>query len=1196
MSRSNTGRWLPLLLLGVLPMIAIAAEQKTPADPAVDTPADPPADPAADPAKTAEPAKAADAKTDAKSVAWLSGLEEGQHEALRTGKPVLVRAGAQWCPSCRRQAEEIEKPLVQRALARWTPVYVDVDRLLNDARELGAGTIPTLRIRTSGGRQVAAHDRYLSADELVAWLDENYAAALATPDAVLLQTGKPNALATVRLIRQLGVRDPAVREAAIRRLMPHPDAAAAVVVKAFGEGNLAVRLAALELLGEWRAPVEDLDPWRPESITDGHLAALQKWTQQATAGQAAAGQAPPPQKLSADQLLSAGRQIDRLLAASDSEAQAIRGRLARLGDALLPEVYQRLKQASTDRDRERLLALRYQLVAGETLALRWPGGLRRLAVTDTGRRQRAAGELAKLATDDDRQLLLELFSDPDPLVREISLRGLRDIGGRQAIAALVKLLEDPEPNVRAAVLNQLAEDPPAAMVPKVAEYLKTEKDADLVVHGVRFLRAVGGTEAAKALMPLLDHQSWQVRAEAAEALGGALDSSDDNKLKADGCVALIELLKDSDAFVVSRAVKGLAEADTASAVEPLVAAAQRHPGLASEIVEILSGNSQMRTKALRHLRKFATHADPAIRAAALHGLSRAAPNAMEEELAAGLKDTESSVRIAAATVLCGLLESRRNSALSNLIEPDYHSEITFSGIEVEMSMEFEDPFAHPPQANLMTRALRALGLGRSEESQAEEDQQPPAVEKGPDPAPEPVPEPDPEPAPEPVPEPDPEPVPPDDPPQPDGKEKPSGHQKPAPPAEDPVDKWLTDFYAGKGRPAWMTPLVEPLEQMLQASSAEERLAAALALVPLGKADQAMPVLLEAARTKRKTFGRATMVLPWLVWEERLRVFGKLRSMVDDEGDFSLLVYFMIRVADRRAGDVFWEMLGDEKITASVADSLEGGLRRAYYGKNYNDRSEITASQRREMAAVAGPRAAEGPEWQRVVALALLLGAAPQQAAEVAGKMAHDPKLTEPLRRDAFQILLAASPKDERTATATAALSWEDPLHRRMALSYLAGGSSQINYLRGGISLWYDSDDRMDIYYSSGEPIIPEPPKGLKPQEIRPLLDDADPQTAAYAGYLLVLLDDRSGLEKLLEYWRRQETQQSFLEDRLTWLVYRAIAVMDDPVHQPILEKIYTELEEYEMAQFYWTIRIMSGPEILRFRKRIRDEVGMDSLR
>ncbi len=114
---------------------------------------------------------------------------------------------------------------------------------------------------------------------------------------------------------------------------------------------------------------------------------------------------------------------------------------------------------------------------------------------------------------------MELFADPDPLVREISLRGLQHIGGKEANAALVKLLADPEPNVRAAVLKQLEETPDAAMVPAVVKYLKEEKDPDLIVHGICFLRATKGNEALQCLMSLLKHPSWQVRAEAAAGIG-----------------------------------------------------------------------------------------------------------------------------------------------------------------------------------------------------------------------------------------------------------------------------------------------------------------------------------------------------------------------------------------------------------------------------------------------------------------------------------------------------------------------------------------------------------------------------------------------------------------------------------------------------------------------------------------------------
>ena len=53
--------------------------------------------------------------------------------------------------------------------------------------------------------------------------------------------------------------------------------------------------------------------------------------------------------------------------------------------------------------------------------------------------------------------------------------------------------------------------------------------------------------------------------------------------------------------------------------------------------------------------------------------------------------------------------------------------------------------------------------------------------------------------------------------------------------------------------------------------------------------------------------------------------------------------------------------------------------------------------------------------------------------------------------------------------------------------------------------------------------------------------------------------------------------------------------MDDSSQIPVLRRIYAGLGQYEVSEFYWTIRIMTGPEMLKFRKQIRDEVGMSQL-
>ena len=64
----------------------------------------------------------------------------------------------------------------------------------------------------------------------------------------------------------------------------------------------------------------------------------------------------------------------------------------------------------------------------------------------------------------------------------------------------------------------------------------------------------------------------------------------------------------------------------------------------------------------------------------------------------------------------------------------------------------------------------------------------------------------------------------------------------------------------------------PLEEMLDAEIAEERVAAAMALIPLARESRALPVLREAISMQPSLRVGAGQVLPWLPWEDRLAFF------------------------------------------------------------------------------------------------------------------------------------------------------------------------------------------------------------------------------------------------------------------------------------------------------------------------------------
>ena len=104
----------------------------------------------------------------------------------------------------------------------------------------------------------------------------------------------------------------------------------------------------------------------------------------------------------------------------------------------------------------------------------------------------------------------------------------------------------------------------------------------------------------------------------------------------------------------------------------------------------------------------------------------------------------------------------------------------------------------------------------------------------------------------------------------------------------------------------------------------------------------------------------------------------------------------------------------------------------------------------------------------------------------------------------------------------------------------------------------------------------------------------DEETAAYAGYLACLLGRPEGMQPLAKYWREKARD----DEQWKQLLARAAAALGDDALTPLLQEVYSAYgkESYSVREFYWTIRSIKGPNILKLRKQIRDEVGMDRLR
>ena len=626
-----------------------------------------------------------------------------------------------------------------------------------------------------------------------------------------------------KLIEQFRSPRPAVRDASLGQLYRHPKEARGPVIESLFHDSLATRLGAFELLDRWKAPLSGIDPWRKETLSEAARKSLIDWAATPLEIDPTASSATPAQ------LATASTTIDRLLAGSDEEAAAMREQLAYLGEALLPEVRQRMAQAVDDRSRQRLSALRYRLLASDSLVLRWPNGIDRLAALDSPTRRQAADELTTRAKSSDKALLVELFGDADAMVREISLRAIEHVGGSLASETLVKMLADPEPNVRAAILKQLAEKPMAGLVGAVSEYVEKEKDPDLIMYAIRFLATSGTSAAHEAIVKLLEHPSWQVRAEAVQALRKDQNAASD----------VAKLLDDPEPFVVAKALEVLGNNNLAPTVA-LIRTANNHPAPAPSVIKMLVEHKDERPAAAKYLHEFAKHADPAVRAAAIAGLAEVSPDDCQDEILAGLADDSSKVRIAAANGVFGLLDNEWPKKFRSDDESSTAQDVPFSesgSTENSGGAFFQlfHLFSHlgstlqtaPPADGTPAAEHPAEAVDIKSTDQPEK----PTVVAGPA-AGLPTPARESETAPE-------------------SKTQPQIDVDPAVAKGTAIDAWLAKHRQGENRDDWLAKTAEPLKKMTKSATAEERVAAARALIPLGDGDAV--ALLQAEVISTPTF-------------------------------------------------------------------------------------------------------------------------------------------------------------------------------------------------------------------------------------------------------------------------------------------------------------------------------------------------------
>src|SRR5207302_7029989 len=116
---------------------------------------------------------------------------------------------------------------------------------------------------------------------------------------------------------------------------------------------------------------------------------------------------------------------------------------------------------------------------------------------------------------------------------------------------------------------------------------------------------------------------------------------------------------------------------------------------------------------------------------------------------------------------------------------------------------------------------------------------------------------------------------------------------------------------------------------------------------------------------------------------------------------------MAKVPSTAAAGRLWDVLGAAGADASAVSEVKDSLERLYFGERYYDRSNLPPEKVKEMVAAAAEKLEKGTDTQRLAALALLAEMSAKDALGPAEKRVKDRKPGDPLRTDAFQVLLMA---------------------------------------------------------------------------------------------------------------------------------------------------------------------------------------------
>ena len=162
------------------------------------------------------------------------------------------------------------------------------------------------------------------------------------------------------------------------------------------------------------------------------------------------------------------------------------------------------------------------------------------------------------------EVLIKTLAEGTPTNKRGAIEALGNMGGEEALSALLGALEDKDCTVRVAALEVLKHFTDPCVIPPLVTCLKHGEAAVRAAAATALAPHGNGPEASVALIRCLKDRSWSVRKAVVEALGRTRDASLTD--------TLVPLLKDTDHDVREVACEALGRIKAKTAVTHLVLA------------------------------------------------------------------------------------------------------------------------------------------------------------------------------------------------------------------------------------------------------------------------------------------------------------------------------------------------------------------------------------------------------------------------------------------------------------------------------------------------------------------------------------------------------------------------------------------------------------------------------------------------